>query len=137
MKVYSTLKFMPFLSNQPLRKWHRKFPLFKEIFLFFQISLFNPFGFISTWLSPVSGLITPDPCHIYPYFTSLFIFFFMIVFPTIMFIAAQDSKIISLLSLSKSLTSKLILMLVLVSFTLPLTCLFEAPAMTATTFFLD
>lgn len=69
---------MLFLSNQRLRKWQRKFQLFKEISLFFSKFLFllNPFGFITTWLSPVSGLITPDPCHIYPYFTCLFFFFF-------------------------------------------------------------
>lgn len=131
---------MLFLSNQRLRKWQRKFQLFKEISLFFSKFLFllNPFGFITTWLSPVSGLITPDPCHIYPYFTCLFFFFFFHdCIPHNYVIAVQDSKKTSLLSLSKSLTSKLILVLVLISFTLPLTCLFGAPAMTASSFFLD
>ena len=130
---------MLFLSNQRLRKWQRKFQLFKEISLFFfQIS----FYLILLALSPLDyhqflALSPLTPVIFIPTSPAYFFFFFHDCIPHNYVIALQDSKKTSLLSLSKSLTSKLILVLVLISFTLPLTCLFGAPAMTASSFFLD
>ena len=129
---------MLFLSNQRLRKWQRKFQLFKEISLFFfQIS----FYLILLALSPLDYhqflALSPLTPVIFIPTSPAYLFFFHDCIPHNYVIAVQDSKKISLLSLSKSLTSKLILVLVLISFTLPLTCLFGAPAMTASSFFLD
>ena len=131
---------MLFLSNQRLRKWQRKFQLFKEISLFFfQISFYlillalSPLDYHQFLaLSPLTPVIFIPTSPAY-----FFFFFFHDCIPHNYVIAVQDSKKTSLLSLSKSLTSKLILVLVLISFTLPLTCLFGAPAMTASSFFLD